>query len=262
MSALAENLKAACATVRSISHVCREIGINRQQFNRYINGETRPSAHNLARIAGFFGLQAGDFALAPAAFRQRLEHRGRSGGEGLPLLDGFPGDLAALRRHAGYFQTYHCTPSWPGLVVCSCSRLYEENGEMRVKSIERIRDTVNEIRQDSKYVGLAAYWRNRIFITERSLGMNPMLSQAILIPFEMAHQRVYLRGVTTGVSWRKGNLPYATRTIWRHMGAKPDLRALLRRCGVLPLASRQLPPTVRAFLDGPSAELLTVPTEY
>ncbi len=133
---------------------------------------------------------------------------------------------------------------------------------MRVKSIERIRDTVNEIRQDSKYVGLAAYWRNRIFITERSLGMNPMLSQAILIPFEMAHQRVYLRGVTTGVSWRKGNLPYATRTIWRHMGAKPDLRALLRRCGVLPLASRQLPPTVRAFLDSPSAELLTVPTEY
>jgi len=257
-----ENLKLACATQRSISHICRQVAINRQQFNRYINGDTQPSAYNLARIAGYFGLAAGDFSLPPAIFRQRLQILEPPVAVRAGLLEGFPGDIEALRRHTGYFQTYHRSPSWPDLVICSLSRIYEEHGEMRVKSMERIRDSDSEIRQDSKYTGLAAFWRNRIFITERSLGVNPMLSQTILIPFEAAHQRVYLRGVTLGVAWRQGNLPYASRMIWRHLGPKPNLRATLSRCGVLPLNARQLPPTVRSFLDGPPAELLTVPTEY
>ena len=42
IDAFTVNLRAACATRRSISEVCREIGINRQQFNRYISGEARP----------------------------------------------------------------------------------------------------------------------------------------------------------------------------------------------------------------------------
>ncbi|TJW59990.1 MAG: transcriptional regulator, partial [Mesorhizobium sp.] len=41
------NLKLACSTHRSVSDLCRTIGINRQQFNRYLNAGTLPSAHNL-----------------------------------------------------------------------------------------------------------------------------------------------------------------------------------------------------------------------
>lgn len=255
------NLRVACATRRSISQVCREIGLNRQQFNRYISGEARPSAHNTARIAAFFGLSPQDFELAPGLFEARLKRPDRDRSEAALLLEGFPGDLAALRRHVGYYQTYHISPSWPGLVVCSCARLYEDSGSIRVKSIERIRDVDREIWQFSKYVGLATFWRNRIFIAERSVGRQPMLSQTILLPFEV-HQRVYLRGTTMGVSWRKENLPYASRMIWRHIGQQPDLRQMLARCGVVSFASRQLPSTVRAFLDTPGAEVLTVPADY
>jgi len=261
MSHLLDNLKAACATQRSISHICREVGINRQQFNRYINGETIPSPHNLARIAAYFGIASGDFALPPRIFAERLHRPERGGAEASDLFKGFPGDLTALRRHVGYFQTYHLSPSWPGFVVCSCSRMHEDHGQVHVKSVERIRDRENEIQQYTKYVGLASFQRNRIFIYERAKGRNTMLSQTILMPFEV-HQRVYLRGTTMGVSWRKENLPYASRMIWRHVGAEPDLRQLLSRCGVVPLSSRQLPPTVRSFLEDASARVLTVPTEY
>ncbi|WEX76427.1 helix-turn-helix domain-containing protein [Sinorhizobium numidicum] len=255
------NLRFACATRRSISQICREIGINRQQFNRYINGEARPSAHNVARIAAFFGLDAEDFVLAPHAFQARMKRPNRRSSNGGLLLDGLPGDLAALRRHLGFYQTYHISPSWRGLVVCSCARLSEENGSVHVKSIERIDDATNEIRQFSKYVGLAAFWRNRIFITERSVGREPMMSQTILMPFEV-HQRVYLRGTTMGVSWRKENLPYASRMIWRHIGQNPEKRQMLSRCGVLSFSSRQLPATVRDFLQRPSADVLTVTAEF
>ncbi|MGF0538639.1 helix-turn-helix domain-containing protein [Agrobacterium sp. ES01] len=256
-----ENLKAACATQRSISHICREIGLNRQQFNRYTSGETRPSAHNLARIASFFDLSAADFSLAPAAFANRLHKPERGGSEGSDLFKGFPGDLAALRRHAGYYQTYHLSPSWPDMVVCSCSRLYEAGGLMHVTSIERIRDADNSIEQHSKYAGLASFSRNRIFIYERARGRSAMLSQTILLPFEL-HQKVYLRGTTMGVSWRKENLPYASRMIWRHVGAEPDLRQLLSRCGVVPFSSRQLPPTVRSYLEAAGTSVMAVPSDY
>nr|WP_299500448.1 helix-turn-helix transcriptional regulator [uncultured Rhizobium sp.] len=259
--AFIENLRLACATRRSISEICRDIGLNRQQFNRYISGEARPSAHNLARIAGFFGLTAQDFDLSADVFRTRMQRPDRRLADGGHLLDGLPGDMQALRRHLGYFQTYHLSLSWPGLVVCSCARLQEENGSVHVKSIERIRDVENEIRQYSKYVGLAAFWRNRIFITERSIARQPMMSQTILMPFDV-HQRVYLRGTTMGVSWRKENLPYASRVIWRHIGQDPDKRQMLARCGVLSFGARQLPATVRDFLQTPSAEVLTVPGGY
>lgn len=257
----AQNLRFACSTRRSISQICREIGLNRQQFNRYISGEARPSPHNTGRIAAFFGIAPQDFDLAPKLFATRLTRPDRDRSAARGLLDGFPGDIAALRRHVGYYQTYHISPSWPGLVVCSCARIYEEGGAIRVKSIERIHDAANEIHQFSKYVGLVTFWRNRIFIAERSVGQQPMLSQTILIPFEV-HQRVYLRGTTMGVSWRKENLPYASRMIWRHIGEGPDLRQMLWRCGVLAFTSRQLPATVRSFLDTPDAEVLTVPTDY
>ena len=255
------NLRFACSTRRSISQICREIGINRQQFNRYIGGEARPSPHNVSRIARLFGLAAEVFALPAKQFEARMTRPDRDRSDASLLLDGFPGDIAGLRRHIGYYQTYHVSLSWPGLVVCSCARIYEEAGSIRVKSIERIRDPKNEIQQFSKYVGLVTFWRNRIFVAERSIGREPMLAQTILLPFEV-HQRVYLRGTTMGVSWRKENLPYASRMIWRSLGAQPDLRQMLSRCGVLSFGSRHMPQTVRAFLDAPEAEPLTVPTEY
>ncbi|MNL76816.1 hypothetical protein D3C87_2028420 [compost metagenome] len=65
-----------------------------------------------------------------------------------------------------------------------------------------------------------------------------------------------------GVSWRKENLPYASRMIWRTLGQEPDIRQMLSRCGVVAMGSRQLPATVRAFFETPEANILTVPTDY
>jgi len=256
-SPFAVNLRHACSTRRSVSEICRELGINRQQFNRYVSGEAVPSAHNLARIAAFFGVRPADFSLDPLLFEQHLASPSGSVFESDALRACFPGNLQALRRHLGYYQTYHVSLSWPGRIVCSCARLDEADGLVRVKSIERIQDRPHEIRQFSKYAGLAAWLRNRIFVVERSAGDEPMIAETILTPFE-THQRVYLKGMTMGVSWRKEHLPYASRVIWRYLGPDTDRRALLSRCGVLLPNSRHLPPMVREFFDGGDLATLTI----
>lgn len=244
-----DNLRFACSTRPSISELCRSIGINRQQFNRYINAGAHPSAHNRLRIASIFGLDPADFDLPPPAFRHKFENgvepepeRGRG-----PLSTAFPGDLQALRPYLGFYQTWHVSLSWPGRIVCSCSHMREKNGQILSGSLERIEDRSSGIRQRSRYVGLAAFRRQRIFITELSRGEEPTFGQTILAPFAL-HQRHYLRGVTMGLSWRNDNLPYAARTIWLYRGKETDKRALLAGCGIVEPTSATLPSVVASFL--------------
>lgn len=253
----ASNLRTACAMRHSISELCREIGMNRQQFNRYIHGETLPSVYNQGRIASAFGLASIDFFKAPAAFSAALSRPQGRDRVGEVLKDGFPGNLEALKEYLGYYQTYHLSMSWPGRIVCSCVHMRKEGGLVVLTTRERIADPGEEIRQVSKYVGMVAYWRDRIFIVERSVGRHPLISQTTLHPFEQ-HQRVYLKGVTTGVSWRRGNLPYASRMIWRAMGLEPDLRALLSRCGAYAISDRRLPEPVTRFLEPVNPQLVSI----
>ena len=88
---LGDNLKLLCSHYRSIAEVCRKLGINRAQFNRYLGGQSRPTAHNLKRICDFFGVEAYELGLPGEQFAQR---RGRL----LPLQA--EGNLLAGRRVA------------------------------------------------------------------------------------------------------------------------------------------------------------------
>jgi transcriptional regulator with XRE-family HTH domain len=63
----AENLFALATARGSIAEVCRQTGINRQQFNKYLAGVSLPSEKTLEKIAGFFGVRDLDMFLPRAA---------------------------------------------------------------------------------------------------------------------------------------------------------------------------------------------------
>lgn len=52
------NLKHLCRQAKSISALCRDLGINRTQFNRYLSGESFPRPDVLHRICTFFEVDA------------------------------------------------------------------------------------------------------------------------------------------------------------------------------------------------------------
>ncbi len=70
---LAENLQLLTSEVTSISDLCREIGVNRTQFNRYLGGAAFPRPDVLFRICSYFGVDANillrriDATVEPAA---------------------------------------------------------------------------------------------------------------------------------------------------------------------------------------------------
>lgn len=55
---LAKNLQQLCRRCASISELCREIGVNRTQFNRYLTGSAFPRPDVLFRICHHFGVDA------------------------------------------------------------------------------------------------------------------------------------------------------------------------------------------------------------
>ncbi len=53
-----QNLKTLTAPYGSVSALCRELGINRTQFNRYLSGESFPRPDVLHQICRFFNVDA------------------------------------------------------------------------------------------------------------------------------------------------------------------------------------------------------------
>jgi transcriptional regulator with XRE-family HTH domain len=91
------NLRVLVSSYRSVAALCREIGVNRTQFNRYLSGESFPRPDVLHRICQFFDVDARILlepveSLAPPV-RDLLNH---------PELDGFFGSEPLDVSEAGF----------------------------------------------------------------------------------------------------------------------------------------------------------------
>lgn len=54
------NLRKLCATKNSISEVCADLKINRQQFNKYLNGVNVPGKSTISKISVYFEISSSD----------------------------------------------------------------------------------------------------------------------------------------------------------------------------------------------------------
>ena len=243
------NLRHICAEHGSIAQICREIGINRQQFNRYLNGSGMPSAHNLRRIARFFDLTEADLFSPHDDFDRRHvgDQRRLTSGPIDMMTSAFRDQARLLRRYLGFYHAHFVTPSWNGMILRSLIRLHEKDGFVTTRSLERVLAPDGTLFQESRYAGLAAQRGNRIYIIEHELVREGSIVETILTPSHRQQVRD-LRGTTMGVAWRPHVMPYASRAIWRRIGEKTTAREALRSCGAFALDSLDIDPAIRSFL--------------
>ncbi|NVO56590.1 helix-turn-helix transcriptional regulator [Rhodobacteraceae bacterium B1Z28] len=243
------NLKSLCAEHGNISQICRDIGVNRQQFNRYLNGSSLPSAHNMRRIARHFDLTEAELFADTASFERMLNgvlpQIGKTPTDA--FLDPFRGQQKNLRRYVGFYHSYFCTPSWEGRIFCSLIRIQEVDGLITIRSREIATSPDKSTHQISRYAGLVTMRGNRIFVTEHELAREGSVANTILYS---AHrqQLKYLRGMTMGVAWRPYPHPYAAKTIWKRLHERVSAREAIAACGIYPAQSNRIDPTVRKHL--------------
>ncbi|TLX54775.1 XRE family transcriptional regulator [Stutzerimonas nosocomialis] len=223
---LGPNLKLLCSHYRSIAEVCRKLALNRAQFNRYLAGQSRPTAHNLKRICDFFGVEPHELGLPNEQFARLIGARGSdtqlpSGAD--PLLELFAPlreHASSLERYCGYYFEYSNCLSVPGQVLLSLVHLREERGGYvfeRQERQERPRDGTAEDWVRCRYLGAAFYLQDRLFLVDyESLTGNEM-SQTILIP-SFKSRITRLNGLKSGVSSGDRRTPACTRVVWEYLG--------------------------------------------
>jgi transcriptional regulator with XRE-family HTH domain len=236
---LSANLHLLCRHYPSIAEVCRQLGVNRAQFNKYLGGKSQPSPYNLKRICDFFGVEEEEVMLPPGQFAALIS-TSRRGGH-IPIgSTGLPSWLAHLQGQAspeltpylGYYHEYYNSLSTPGYVLCGLVWLYEHHGTYRYVRFERLRKSDNqELPVRFRYQGLALSLQNRLFFSDYESLTDNEISQTILIP--SSQSRISrLNGLKLGVSASDGRELACTRVVWEFLGRDIQRGAAYRKCGL------------------------------
>ncbi|MEQ8400982.1 MAG: helix-turn-helix transcriptional regulator [Silicimonas sp.] len=235
----ADNLAHLCSYHSSIAEVCRRIGINRQQFNKYLSGQSRPSRANMRRICDFFGVTEPEILLEPSQLRNLVSVRSRPLAEvslsgPMRHIDRLYRKSAGLDRYAGYYFRYYYSFSNPAKVMKSLGRIYLSDGRAYWKNIELIRlNGKGPSEAIGKYEGVVFFLTNRIHVLEYDTMQVNSMTQMTLYP--SYRSRIgQLTGIQTGGPTRRGRRPAASKVLLEYLGQSIDLKKALYASGLFP----------------------------
>jgi len=251
---VAENLKLLTGYYKSVAEVCRRLEINRQQFNKYLNGSTLPSRHTFQRICDFFGVEDYELLLPPDEFRELVSLKPRrSSGQhtGDPPYAAHIEDILAASdtdadRYTGYYYAYRNSFSNTDMLQKSLVRIWREDGRVLSKRMERFRDHVSEETGPllCKYLGYLLLLQDRLFIVEYDTLKRREISQTILYP-GYRNQLTWLSGLNLGVSTRDDRRIGCARVLYQYLGRRIDLARAISHLGKFPADCDEVPNMVR-----------------
>lgn len=249
----AQNLGFLCSFHPSIAEVCRRLRINRQQFNKYLSGQVRPSRHNLRRICEFFGVTEAEVFLEHNRFAEIFPLRRPRPASDTPLeplrhLDVLYQASGNLDRYVGYYFRYFYSFGYARRIIKSLARVSERDGRYFWKNIECIPSARDgHARTTTKYSGIMLLLGDRIFIVEYETLLRNTVTQAILYP-SYSTRIDFLVGVQTGAPVTRGRKPAASAVLLEYLGRHVDARRALKQSGIFDERDRAIDPKIRALI--------------
>lgn len=246
---LAENLRYLCAERGSVAKACREMGINQQQFSKYLTGRAKPADQTLRKITRYFGIRDADLFESPEVLA--MAYRQQSAATGSlddPFFAAFPGSLKDLRRFLGVYQTYNLSPAAPNSAVVAATELEERDGMVFSRTIDSIYIRSDGQSQGSFYQGKAAYHGERIFIMEFEAQNSGSFMMTSLYP-PHRYRRNYLFGMASFIASHPRRVPFASRTVWERLDATSLNQEVIASCGQFALKSQRIGPAIANFLQ-------------
>lgn len=216
--------------------MCRSIGINRQQFNKYLNGSIRPSRHNLERICQFFKIDKEYLGYNEIEFANEISINIKKENNHFDfneLIDSFPSSNDLLERYEGYYFSYFHALGYPSFIVRSLVLFYKHEDRFYTKSIEHLWDKSLKKgpRNRFKYKGILHYLGDRIFLTEYETFNKQVICHSIIYP-SYRNKIHLLSGITTGVSSLHTHTPKATRVEYRFLGKTINIKEAISNIGL------------------------------
>lgn len=253
-----QNLVFLCGYYSSVSEVCRRIGINRGQFNKYVNGSVFPGRHNMRRICDFFGVEEHELLMPTDQFRELVRFRPRISIE----TDSQEGELIRsirdlqsisnnfeMSHYSGFYFEYYHSMSFPGNVLRTLVHVVHREGATYYDRIERL-EPVSSSHRGARchYRGHAVFLKDRIFLVDYEALTSNEVSQTVLFPnYKSSIDR--LDGIKLGVAAGGQRIPAAARVTWEYLGRNVTPWRCLRKVGLLEISDPALDDGIRARID-------------
>lgn len=249
------NIKLACSYYPSVSEVSRRVGINRQQFMRYLAGESFPSRRNVRKLCDLFGVDEYELLMPSDQFRNllRLKKESNEGLTQLPpllpqLLQAAQRQRSELSKNLGYFHAYYLSSSRPGSVLRCLVHIYKWQDYTLYKRLERLKVNGDDAPADLyKYSGVITIVGDRLHMLDQETLTGSELTHTILYP-SYRNRVTLLMGLTMGVSGNDAHRPFASRISMEFIGSHVNLRKATADCGLLSLDDDCIPPTISDYL--------------
>lgn len=249
---LAQNLRLLCSYYKSIAEVCRRLGINRPQFNRYLGGQHKPSANTLRRICEFFGVDEQEILLPHGQFQRVVDVRPKIKARPAEEEDILRAHLDRLDHEArtdvdhylGYYYEYYQSMSAPGKVLRNLVCLERQGDRVVFQRTERMRATANEPPCHNRYQGIAYLLTDRLFLVDYETLNRHEITQTILFP-SFRNRVSRLTGLKIGVSDNSERMPCCARVLYEYLGQSVMVRKALANCGLYDLESDQIERSIR-----------------
>lgn len=250
------NLRYLCSYYRSTSEICRRLSINRQQFNKYVAGLSRPSNRNMRRICDFFGVEEYEILAPYSELKKIIEIKGVrnvDNSENL-VVSRIESTLAAGQEetadYLGFYYAYYYSFSRPGKILKSLVHIFDTDGIASYKRIERLVEKGAE-RESSfvyKYVGVVLRFRDRLFMIDREALTGGEISQTVLYP-SYKNRVDILTGLTLGIAGRTSREPICSRVALEYLGRNVDFRKTLEQCQLYDSGAPQITNAIESLIE-------------
>jgi len=260
---LAANLKLLCSYSESISQSCRKMGMNRQQFSKYLNGSSMPSMQSLRKICDFFGVESEEITLPSELFNSLISSRERRQ-KPKNILDDSPQGKRHTRlleemmmltsedinQYLGDYYYYYMTPSYIGHVSKGFARLSLKNGIGYSHFYERTEPGQAMLNgyEIGKFVGVVFVLGERIQIIDYGVHCQRAISQTVLYGATKGSFSM-LSGITLGVQGRSSRIPFSSRIVFERISDSIPLRQKLKAIGLFDINEEDISPVVKARLE-------------
>lgn len=249
------NLRLATSYHASTAEVCRRLGVNRQQYMKYLAGKGQPSRGTLRRICDFFGVEEYELLMPHDQFRNILRLRPRADPDAPTLPPLMVGLMNAARRQRtelgkllGWYYVHYHSASRPGFVLRSLMSVFHWGDYTCYKRLERVALANEALRPEVyKYTGVVVSVGDRLHLMDQETVTGSELSHTILYP-SYRNRVQALTGMTMCVSGADTHHASASPVVVESLGRSVDIRRALKGCGLYAPDSPALSSPTRKYL--------------
>ena len=247
---ISKNLRLLIGYSTSITDVCKDIKISRQQFTKYLSGRSLPRLRSLQMICDYFGLEDWELLLPHDEFRQLITIRSiKTFQNNQSFSNRFISEIQKKSRaihdmgsFLGYYYNHFIIKAKKSMIQRSLIQLFEVDGFIGTRSVERLVN-IDGSSSVTKYDGVAYYSGHRLYISERERFLGQTIWHTTL--FATPTRQQFFSGLGLGNTTESVQDISCYRSIFQFLGSSVNLHNALRGCGMFDPTSPEIPIFIR-----------------